>query len=385
LIGWRRLALPAAAALIVGVAVAATRVAPFTSGSTAAPASEAERRVWSQADELNHIMERGNVAYADAPLAAYVQGVMDRLFPEFRGVIRVTLLKSPQLNAFAVADGHIYVNIGLLARFQNEAQLATVLAHEGTHFTHRHGYLGQQSLKDSAALATFGGMLGVPVLPQLIAATSMFGFSRELETEADQVGFQRLLQAAYDVREAPRVFEHLLREVQSEEIQEPYFFATHPKLKDRIDNMTRLSSRAVGGGDGNDRAAYARTVQQARLDNLENMLSMGRAKQALLMLEDAQHAAELPPHAPYYLGEAYRLRGQPGDLYRAEAAYRRAIEAAADFAPSHRALGMVLLKTNRHGEAATSFERYLALAPEAKDRKYVESYLRAAKQQGESR
>jgi predicted Zn-dependent protease len=382
--GWRRVVLPAAA-LLAGVAVAATRVAPFTSGSAAAPASEAERRVWSQAEELNGVMVRGNVAYPDPQLAAYVQGVMDRLFPEFKGVIRVTLLKSPQLNAFAVPDGRIYVNIGLLARFQNEAQLATVLAHEGTHFTHRHGYLGQQSLKDSAALATFGGMLGVPILPQLIAATSMFGFSRELETEADQVGFQRLVQAGYDVREAPRVFEHLLREVKSENIQEPYFFATHPKLKERIDNMARLSSQAVGGGDGNDRSAYARTVRQARLDNLENMLSMGRAKQALLMLEDTEHAAELPPHAAYYLGEAYRLRGEPGDLDKAEAAYRKAIEAAADFAPSYRSLGLVLLKTKRHPEAAASFERYLALAPEAKDRKYVENYLRAAKQQGEAR
>jgi predicted Zn-dependent protease len=38
-----------------------------------------------------------------------------------------------------VPDGGIYVNVGLLARFENEAQLATVLAHEGTHFTHRTG------------------------------------------------------------------------------------------------------------------------------------------------------------------------------------------------------------------------------------------------------
>ena len=213
-------------------------VAPFTSGTSAAPASEEEQRVWSEAEELNDAIARSAVIYDDPALTAYAQGVIDRLFPEFKGKIRVTLLKSPHLNAFAVPDGHLYVNIGLVARFQNEAQLATVLAHEGTHFTHRHSFLGQKSLKDNAALATLGSLLGVPVLPQLIAVSSMFGYSRELETEADQVGYQRLLQAGYDVREAPRVFEHLMREVKAEDIREPFFFSTHPKLKDRLDNMT---------------------------------------------------------------------------------------------------------------------------------------------------
>jgi len=372
----------AALAMLAGAALAATRLTPFSSGSVAVPASEDERRVWSQAEQLNELIARGNVIYTDPTLTAYVQGVIDRLYPEFKGTIRITLLKAPDLNAFAVPDGHIYVNIGLLARFQNEAQLATVMAHEGIHFTNRHGTLSQKSLKDNAALATFGSMLGIPILPQLVAVSSMFGFSRELETEADQAGFQRLTQAGYDVREAPRVFEHLAREVKAEDIKEPYFFATHPKLQDRVDNMTRLSSQSVGGGDGTSRADYARAVQHARLDNFENMLSMGRAKQALIMLEDAGHVSELPAHAPYYLGEAYRLRGNQGDLDRAEAAYRRAIEAAAEFPPSHRALGLVLLKTERPIDAAASFERYLALAPDAADRKYVESYLRIARKKG---
>jgi predicted Zn-dependent protease len=371
-------------AVAAGAALAASRVTPFSSGSVATPATEDERRVWSQGAELDELIARGNVIYPDTALTAYVQAVMDRLYPEFKGTIRVTLLKSPQLNAFAVPNGNIYVNIGLLARFQNEAQLATVMAHEGVHFINRHGVMSQKSLKDNAALATFGAMLGIPILPQLVAVSSMFGFSRELETEADQVGYRRLTQAGYDVREAPRVFEHLAREVKAEDIKEPFFFSTHPKLKDRIDNMTRLSAQSAGGGDGADRDAYARTVQQARLDNFENMLSMGRAKQALIMLEDGSYTAQMPPHAPYYLGEAYRLRAEQGDLARAEDAYRRAIAAANEFAPSYRALGLVLLKTGRHAEAASRFERYLALAPDAPDRKYVEDYLRSARKKGDS-
>jgi tetratricopeptide (TPR) repeat protein len=109
------------------------------------------------------------------------------------------------------------------------------------------------------------------------------------------------------------------------------------------------------------------------------MLSMGRAKQALIILEDEQKLRELPLYAPYWQGEAYRRRGDAGDLQRAQRCYRQAIAAAPGFAPSYRALGIVLLKAGKKAEAAASFEHYLELAPEASDRKYVESYLRLAK------
>ena len=366
--------------LLPAGAIAAVGAEPFTSGAVARPASEQEQRTWSEAEELDVILLRSGVIYDDPALTAYVQSVVDRLYPDFKGAITVTLLKSPHLNAFAVPDGHVYVNVGLLARFENEAQLATVLAHEGTHFTNRHGYLSSKSVKNSAAFATFGAMLGVPILPQLLAVSSMFGYSRELETEADEVGYRRLLQAGYDVREAPKVFEHLIREVKTEDIREPFFFSTHPRLQERVDNMTKLSSRAVGGGDGTQREEYSRRVQQARIDTLENMLSMGRAKQALIVLENAERVRELPPHTLYWRGEAYRRRGEAGDARKAEESYRKAIEAAPGFAPSYRALGILLLKDGKKTEAATNLERYLELAPQAGDRKYVESYVRMAKQ-----
>ena len=69
-------------------------------------------------------------------------------------------------------------------------------------------------------------------------------------------------------------------------------------------------------------------------------------------------------------------------MQKAEADYRSAIQAAPGFAPSYRALGIVLLKDGRKAEAVSSFQRYLELAPQAQDRKYVESYLRIASQPG---
>jgi predicted Zn-dependent protease len=360
-------------------APAANGLPPFPDGSSLGHVAGDEQRVWSQGDEMAQALANGGVIYENAAATAYVQGVTDRLFPEFKGHIEVSIVKSPQLNAFALPNGRIYINQGLLARFQNEAQLATVMAHEGTHFTNRHGYQNTESLKDNSAFATFGAMLGVPILPQLMAASSIFGFSRAMETEADTQGFARLKRAGYDVHESPRVFEHLIAEIKAEDIKEPYFFATHPRLQERVDNMKKLSAGAAAGGDGTVRADYARTVLQVRLDNLDNMLSMGRAKSALIMLTDPEDLGELPPQAQYYVGEAYRLRGEAGDLKRAEEAYLKAVQTAPEFAPSYRALGQLRLKANHYVDAQKYLDRYLELAPDAPDRKYVESYLRIAR------
>jgi predicted Zn-dependent protease len=369
-----------AAVLAVGwtIPAVAAPVPPFDDGAALGQVTGEERRVWSQGDEVVQELTRGGVIYESDATTAYVQGVLDRLFPEFKGHMQVNIVKSAQLNAFALPNGHIYVNEGLLARLRNEAQLATLLGHEGTHFTNRHGYQNVQSGKDYAAFGTLGGMV-VPLLPQLIAVTSIYGFSRQMETEADVQGFARLKKAGYDVHEAPRVFEHLIAEIKAEDIKEPFFFATHPKLVDRVDNMKKLSAGAPPGGNGTSSVDYANTVMQLRLDNLENMLSMGRAKSALIMLSDPERIAELPPQAQYYVGEAYRLRGQEGDITRAEEAYLRAIEVAPEFAPSYRALGVLRLKANHYADAQTYLDRYLELAPSAPDRKYVESYLKIAR------
>ena len=325
---------------------------------------------------------RGGMVYEDSANTAYVQRVMDRLFPEFKGHIQVAIVKSPQLNAFALPNGRIYINQGLLARLRNEAQLATLLGHEGTHFTNRHGYQSEMSAKDNSGFATLGAMVlpGVAaILPSLLAVSSMYGFSREMETEADVQGFARLKKAGYDVHESPRVFEHLIADIKAEDIKEPFFFASHPKLADRVENMKKLSAGAPPGGDGTSSVDYAETMAKLRLDNLEHMLSMGRAKSALIMLGDPERLPELPPQAQYYVGEAYRLRGQEGDVKLAEGAYLKAIEAAPEFAPSYRGLGVLRLKANHYADAQKYLDRYLELAPDASDRKYVESYLKIAR------
>lgn len=149
---------------------------------------------------------------------------MDELFPEYRGYIRVRALKKPVLNAFAMPNGSIYINSGLLGVMQNEAQLATVLAHEGVHFLNKHSARQREHFHQAAGWMMAISMLGIPLLAEVTFASAVTGYSREHETEADLEGFKRLQRAGYQVSEARKTFEHLLREVEAEDIKAPFSF-----------------------------------------------------------------------------------------------------------------------------------------------------------------
>lgn len=206
-----------------------------------------EKSLWQEADEFDRALARAGKVNADPVLTAYLQGIMDRLYPEFKDRFSVRPLDGPHINAFALPNGSVYVNAGLIARFENEAQFATVLAHEGAHFTHRHSLQQAERVRNAAAFALVAGMLGVPLVGDLVAPSSMFGFSREHEREADAIDYQRLTAAGYAPREAIRTFEHLQGEIKAADLKEPFFFASHPRLQERIDSFSELAKAADSG------------------------------------------------------------------------------------------------------------------------------------------
>jgi predicted Zn-dependent protease len=367
---------PLVLALLVSLATpAAADLRPWTNLADTEQRAPEETSLWREADEFDQALARAGKLNTDPVLAAYLQGIMDRLYPEFKGRLRVHLLNAQQINAFALPNGSVYVNAGLVARFQNEAQLATVMAHEGAHFIHRHSLQQAEMAKNASAFALVVAMLGVPLVGDLAALSSMFGYSREHEREADTIGYQRLLAAGYDPRESVRTFEHLLAEIKAEGIDEPYFFASHPRLQERIDSFSALSQHASGGEIARER--YLDTTAALRLAALDADLAAYRYKQLILVLSDPARRSTYPPEAAYYLGEAYRQRGEAGDPALAEAEYRRTIDAAPAFAPPYRALGLHLYKRGDKSDAVPLLQRYLELDPAAADRGHIEHYLKA--------
>lgn len=383
----------AAAALLIGAAAlcgAAARaepLAPLAGGAATAPASDEERRLWAQADELSEMLARSGRVLDDPALTAYVQRVADRLFPEFKGRLRVQILKAQSLNAFALPNGDIYLHEGILARFRNESQLAALLGHEGIHFVDRHSFQSSENVKSTTALGTVLAVVGVPAVglaANLLVMSSVTGYSRTLEAEADELGYKRLVAAGYDPREAPKLFQLMMDEVKASGADEPFFFSTHPALQDRYENYLRLSKDAQPPKDPPpDR--YLATFADLRLDSLKTEVSMARFKQVIALLSEPERRGDYPPYVDYYLGEAYRQRGDKGDEELTKAAYLKAIAAAPGFAPAHRALGMQLLKAGAYDEAIRELETYLSLAQGATDRAYAQMYLDEARKRREGK
>jgi predicted Zn-dependent protease len=380
----RRLAaaLALAATALCGGPARSEGLAPLQgAGAATAAVNENEQRLWTEADEVSTMLVKSGRVLDDPALTAYVQRVADRLFPEFKGHIRVRILKAQSLNAFALPNGDIYLHEGILARFRNESQLAALLGHEGTHFVNRHSFQSSENVKSTTALGTVLAVVGVPVVglaANLLVVSSITGYSRDLEAEADELGYKRLVAAGYDPREAPKLFKLMMKEVEASDAKEPFFFSTHPALQDRYDNYLRLSKGAPPPKNpAPDR--YLETFAGLRLASLEAEVSMARCKQVIALLKEPERRGDYPPYVDYYLGEAYRQRGDKGDHELAKAAYLKAIAAAPGFAPAHRALGMQLLKAGAYDDAVRELETYLSLAQNATDRAYAQMYLEEAR------
>lgn len=366
-----RLGLMLAAALLAGCATT-EGVSSFKGGGDTGNLVESERRLWSEASDYDDTLERSGQVYEQARVTAYVQGVMDRLYPEFKGKIKVHLFDSTDLNAFAMFNGSVYVNIGLLARMENEAQLAALLGHEATHFIEKHGFQKRVSTKNASAFAE----TGVP-FSRMAAVSSISGFSRDLEREADARGYERMVKAGYDPREAHKLFQYLADEVQALDIKAPYFFSSHPELTERIEEYKRLSAEHKGGGRI-EAASYNAMMAQIKLDALRKDVGQDRYQSVILVMEDKRKSATYPPAGYYFLGEAYSRREEKNDEQKALEAYRRAERLAPQYAPTYMRLGVLSMKAGNKAAARRYFEKYLSLAPkDAPDRGYVQQYISA--------
>ena len=336
----------------------------------------AEKRRWYEANELDKVLRNRGILLEDAAANAYVQNLMDELYPEFAGSIRARIAKSSELNAYALPNGSVYINLGLLARMHNEAQLAMVLGHEAAHFIEQHG-LRQREAVDGMVVAgvALTVLTGIPFSGQLMMASAMSGYSQDFERAADQRGFARISERGYDTRQAAEVFRIMREEVEALDIAQPYLYSSHPKLSERVDTLSEMAGQSPNGNGTLGLQRFEREVGHLRGRLLAQYLQEQDFKRLMLILEDQQRRAAYPEYARFYLGEAYRLRGDEGDQEKSLQAYRAALEDAPAFAPTYRALGLQAMQDGDKAQAIEYLQQYLGLNPAARDRKYIQGYL----------
>ncbi|GAB4403020.1 MAG: hypothetical protein OHK0039_01630 [Bacteroidia bacterium] len=147
------------------------------------------------------------------PVSDYLASVGDRLLADhgaLRARIRFYAVRSTSINAFSTADGMILVNLGLLARLDNEAQLAFVIAHEISHYALDHAWqVFQEVHRSKHRREQWEQDKGQPDL--------LNRYAQEKEIEADSLGLQLFLAAGYDPASVPEILDLLDSEEKSDD------------------------------------------------------------------------------------------------------------------------------------------------------------------------
>ncbi|MBE2213082.1 MAG: M48 family metalloprotease [Opitutaceae bacterium] len=347
-----------------------------------------EQGLWQRVAEEQAALDRSGFVLEEPELEDYLQAVVARLATAdglAEDDFSVKLVRDPTLNAFAYPNGRLYIHTGLLARMLNEAQLASVLAHEMTHATHKHALKSQRSLKTKTgilqAISLSAPVAGdfsplIDLLGVYGTAAAVSGYSKGLETEADEVGWQRMRKCGYDTGEAPVVFRVLMADLSEHARKEPFFFGTHPKLADREKNFARLNAadkKHTGGEKGEER--FAQATRRVLLINGELEMRAGRHDAARDQLWRYRVADPSSVRVRWLIGENERVAGAQGDPAEARKLLEEALAMDETFAPAHRSLGILLYRAGELAAAAPHLRRFLDLDRTAHDRAYIEAYL----------
>lgn len=431
---------------LVPLALAQKKTAPVE--ATPPPVNEefqfgkVDLELLEQVNLVDRRFEREGIVLEDEATNVYLDRIGKVLIPKGLKLENVTwrfrAARDPEPNAFALPNGSIYVTTGLLALLDNESQLAAILAHELTHVMRRHTYLQNRSNRKKfltmniiAAVGAYapGGVAGAmitivtAVAPFLVLAT-MFGYSRELEREADLKGIDMMISAEYPPEEMVKALQLLTNDIEGEQIK--LFYNDHPELQERIKYLSSyLGARAdkvtAQMELNREKNAYLQKSEPIMRHDIQLAISAARFRSAVYL---AQKLVDFHPDLSenvFWLAEAYRTLGprsqqltekeltnsakkdaakkrekrtvdeQERELLttpagqenlkahqqKAEELYRRALGLDSPTALAHRGLGMLYEKLGRQPAAVSEYQKYMELAPAAIDRERIQKRIEA--------
>ena len=437
----------ACAALFVCIATAAAQEQPPIQQKGPFVFTKADQEFLVKSSQMDRYFEEKGFVFSDRETTEYLNSVGQAVLPEGPApenvVWRFRVLRDPMPNAFALANGSIYIHSGLLATLENEAQLASVLAHEVTHVLNRHGYLENRGYRKKmvaihilmaagSAAGAAGGTAGnitsaiANMIPSMVVAT-IYGYSREHERDADTRAVLSLVEADYSAEEMINTFRLLQK---SHEVQlegEPVFYRSHPKLRERIAYTTdlvnanrprtrhpkveaerygvfveRVARHNVGldilGGRARTALAVARRLVTLNSKSSDNFHTLGEAWRALGPRTPEPTPEEVSSHGKkqtrkmvgkmtfqeYEDGLMATPEGKTAweaSRKEAEEAYRKALELDPANAKAHRGLGFLYERARLAPQCVEEFRKYLELSPGAPDRLQITRRLEAMEEQ----
>jgi predicted Zn-dependent protease len=227
-------------------------------------------------------------AYANPRVQAYVNEVGQKLAKQsHRANLHwtFTVLDSTEINAFALPGGYVYITRGIMAYLDSEAELAGVIGHEIGHVTARHGAqratqqqtagMGVLAATVLGALLESRGVSGATDMASRASQTAAAGYvasySREQESQADELGAEYLSRNQYNPQNMVDVIAVLKRQEQfaadaakAEGKPAPSggsWLASHPSNDKRLADIKQIAANYQGHYGDDGRARYLQTIE----------------------------------------------------------------------------------------------------------------------------
>jgi predicted Zn-dependent protease len=233
--------------LFAGIAASGCAINPATGANQLMLVSESQEIQMGQQYDSQVVATIG--LYSDPTWQRYIQQLGARIAatsdrPNLPWTFRV--VNDPAINAFALPGGFVYVTRGILPYFNSEAQLASVLGHEIGHVTARHT-AAEMSKQQLIGLGLAVGSMASPAVAKYAGTANQalgvlyLKFSRDDESQADQLGLRYMLRANYDPREMPAVFVMLDQEGKAAggSGRLPEWLETHPTPVHRLEAINQ--------------------------------------------------------------------------------------------------------------------------------------------------
>lgn len=271
---------PAIAAILVSLLLVDCAENPVSGRPNFVTMSESEEVQVGRKEDAEVKKEYG--VYTNPALQRYVSEVGQRLArvshrPNLE--YHFTVVDSPEINAFALPGGYVYITRGILAYLNSEAELAGVLGHEIGHVTARHSV---QQLSAATAAGIGASVLGIFVpglrnqagdtVINLLGNALLSGYGREHELEADKLGAQYLARGGYDPQSMIKVLGVLKNqeifdaEVARSEGRQPQayhgLFASHPDADTRLHEVVAAAGRPAPGSTRINQEEFLRNIDK---------------------------------------------------------------------------------------------------------------------------
>lgn len=199
---------------------------------------------------LDKVRERMDLI-EDGEIVSYVQTLGDRIVKQLGTTLydyQFFVIDQPDVNAFAVPGGYVFIYRGLIEILHSEGELASIVSHELAHVQARHiqrrmeqGKVLSIATLVGALAAAFLGIGGGAEASQALLMGSLAGtksmelkYSRDNEEEADELGFRYLCDAGYDPINTVRAMQALSQSHFGTSTSMPSYLSTHPATSERI-------------------------------------------------------------------------------------------------------------------------------------------------------